>query len=408
MAVRIMEAKEKELRKVQNNIKSKGSNLDKIIGCLYGGAVGDALGYPIEFLTEQQIFNMYGKNGLDRYQYDEKTGKALISDDTQMTLFTATGLLVGDTRGRLRGIMAKPRDYVRYAYKDWLKTQKYDFSIPFKEEPRKMNQYSWLCDVPELYSRRAPGNTCLSALENPEDGDIEHPLNNSKGCGGIMRVAPIALNYQIEMDTLDMEGAQIAALTHGHSLGYMPAAVVTHIINRIVFGNVSGKLDLKEIVVEARNAICRLFEHDTNIDELVNKIDLALELADNSKDNLSNIHCIGEGWVAEETLGIALYCSLRYQNDFSAGVIAAVNHSGDSDSTGAVTGNILGALLGYQNIEDRWKENLELSDVIVEVATDLCHGCQMTEYGAYQDNDWMRKYIYMHWKENTGGNTSDK
>ena len=55
--------------------------------------------------------------------------------------------------------------------------------------------------------------------------------------------------------------------------------------------------------------------------------------------------------MAEETLAIAIYCSLKYQNDFSKGIIAAVNHSGDSDSTGAVTGNILGALLGFDAIE---------------------------------------------------------
>lgn len=86
-------------------------------------------------------------------------------------------------------------------------------------------------------------------------------------------------------------------------------------------------------------------------------------------------------------------------NDFSKGIIAAVNHSGDSDSTGAVTGNILGTLLGYDAIDEKWKRNLELKDVILEMADDLCYGCQMTEYGLYRDEDWVRKYIYMYWKE---------
>ena len=128
-------------------------------------------------------------------------------------------------------------------------------------------------------------------------------------------------------------------------------------------------------------------------------MDLALTLSENGESDLDNIHRIGEGWVAEETLGIALYCSMRYPNDFSAGVIASINHKGDSDSTGAVTGNILGALLGYEAIEAKWKKDLELSDVILEMADDLCHGCQMSEYSHYRDPDWERKYIYMRWKE---------
>lgn len=114
---------------------------------------------------------------------------------------------------------------------------------------------------------------------------------------------------------------------------------------------------------------------------------------------VDNIHRIGEGWVAEETLGIAIYCALRYQNVFSAAMVASVNHKGDSDSTGAMTGNILGALLGYDAFDDKWKQNLELSDVILEMADDLCHGCQMSENGSYCDEDWSRKYIYGHWKE---------
>ena len=97
--------------------------------------------------------------------------------------------------------------------------------------------------------------------------------------------------------------------------------------------------------------------------------------------------------MAEETLGISLYCALRHRDDFSAGVIAAVNHGGDSDSTGAVTGNILGALLGYRAIGEKWKEKLELAGIICEMAVDLCHGCQMGEYSWYQDQNWLDKYV---------------
>ena len=125
-------------------------------------------------------------------------------------------------------------------------------------------------------------------------------------------------------------------------------------------------------------------------------IDKAVRLSENDADDLDNIHALGEGWVAEETMAIAIYCALKYQNDFSGAIIVSVNHKGDSDSTGAVTGNILGAMVGYDAIEDKWKKDLELHDVILELADDLCHGCQMSEYSHYRDPEWEAKYIYMH------------
>lgn len=210
-----------------------------------------------------------------------------------------------------------------------------------------------------------------------------------------MRVAPLALLYRcgenchINITELDMEGARIAAITHGHSLGYMPVAVVTYVISRII--EAERKMSLKEIVLEARDTLKEIFFGDEHLKELIRIIDLAVALSENDASDLNNIHQIAEGWVAEETLGIALYCSLKYQNDFSKGVIIAVNHKGDSDSTGAVTGNILGALLGYAAIEGKWKKDIELSDVILEMADDLCHGCQMSEYRHYQEPAWICK-----------------
>ena len=125
------------------------------------------------------------------------------------------------------------------------------------------------------------------------------------------------------------------------------------------------------IAIEAKETINTIFEDDPEINTLLKIMNLALELSDNKESDLDNIHRLGEGWVGEETLGIALYCSLRYQNDFSKGIITAVNHNGDSDSTGAVTGNILGAIFGFETIEQKWKDNLELIDVILKVSDNL-------------------------------------
>ena len=166
-------------------------NLDKYRGCLIGGAAGDALGYAVEFMRETDIVERFGKSGITEYQCID--GIAQISDDTQMTLFTANGLLLGRTRGKMRGIMGSYPSYISYCYKDWLRTQTGD------KLKKGEYQYAWLLNIPELWERRAPGNTCLDAIQRGGNGEMQKPINQSKGCGGIMRVAPIGL-YLFRID----------------------------------------------------------------------------------------------------------------------------------------------------------------------------------------------------------------
>ena len=355
---------------------------DKIRGSLFGGAVGDALGYEIEFMSEKSIFHQYGKCGIQNYSLSSSEKKAVISDDTQMTLFTAYAMVFGAYRLENRGISANPRHYAELTYNDWLITQEmtYDEAVKtvLKDGPSFPHGFisDVLSDVPELCRRRAPGITCLSALETRrtqrEKGEyihsfIDSKINNSKGCGGVMRVAPVGMmRWSDDIEKIAMEGAECAAITHCHSLGYMTGAVLAQMIYRIIFNE--NNMTLKEITEEARDTAARLFGGDEHVDELTRCINDAIELSENSDSDLINIHRLGEGWIAEEALAIAIYCSLKYQNDFTGGITASVNHKGDSDSTGAIAGNILGALIGYNAIEQKWKENLEISDVILRMA----------------------------------------
>ncbi len=356
---------------------------EKYLGCLIGGAVGDALGYPIEFRSAEDIRTIYGPNGIQEYELSH--GKAYISDDTQMTLFTANGLLVGYTRLCLRGIMGKWQSYVQLAYQDWLTTQQPTYHSETKDCK------SWLLKCEELHNLRAPGNTCLSALNSPIIGSIDKPINSSKGCGGVMRVAPVGLylpKHVKDIRKIDIVGAEVAALTHGHTLGYIPAAALTHIIA----GCVTTTNSIEEIITDAVTIVQELFADKKHIDEFVTIMNKAIALAHESKDDLAAISMIGQGWVAEETLAIAAYCAIKYSNDFTKAITASVNHSGDSDSTGAVTGNILGAYLGLSAIEDKYIGPLELKEIILEVASDLYEDCKMSEYGDYKDEKWIEKY----------------
>ncbi len=355
---------------------------DKYRGCLIGGAAGDALGYAVEFSDEKSIFRRFGGKGITEYEL--RDGIAQISDDTQMTLFTAAGLLLAETRGKLRGVMGEYYRYILRCYYDWLKTQRQNY--PYKGEDR----FSWLLNVPELFHTRAPGSTCLSALASGSVGTTEKPINHSKGCGGIMRVAPIGLYFEDVGFAAD-EGANAAALTHGHELGYIPAYALAHIISTVSH---SDDTSLYDAALGMRAAVSRRYDGTKHLKELLVLIDRALELSRTEINDVEAIHMLGQGWVAEETLAIALYCALKYSDDFDKALIAAVNHNGDSDSTGAVTGNILGAYLGLGAIPEKYLEHLELREVILEVADDLYSGCKMEEYSSYRDSLWVNKYVH--------------
>lgn len=343
---------------------------NRIRGSLTGGAAGDALGYAVEFMGENELFGKYGKGGIRAYSLDSVSKKALISDDTQMTLFAAEAIIKWLSARANGGADDSLRSYALQSHLDWLDTQESTF-----ERPGKQFFPHGLMAERRMFACRAPGITCLSALhkrrnqKQTADSFIADKINNSKGCGGVMRVAPVGMLKYGEIRQIDNEGAEFAAITHSHSLGYMPAALLTHIIHSILYSDAGNTL--QDIVEDALDAVAGLFRDDAHIGELVEIIRLAIELSDNDARDLDNIHRLGEGWVAEEALAIAIYCCLRYPYDFSQCIITAVNHKGDSDSTGAIAGNIIGAYLGYDEIEEKWKEDLELSDVILGVADHL-------------------------------------
>lgn len=394
--------REAERQRIRDGIAAdRAKYLSAVRGSLLGGAIGDALGYPVEFLQWPQIVERYGKGGIRRYERDARSGLAQISDDTQMTLFTATGMLVGDTRGKLRGIAGDPEGYVYMAYRDWYVCQ-CGKQTPAGDESWLSYGHehitSWLYALPEMRAWRAPGNTCLSAIRSGDYGTMDMPINDSKGCGGVMRIAPVALYYRgaqkrEQLEQVCYTAANVAALTHGHPLGYIPAAALACIVSRAAFGGCPYEGGLSGILRESMELMSDMFDDEPQLTVLLHLLERAQQLAGGGESDVRNIERLGGGWVAEEALAIAVYCCLRHPDDFSAAVVAAVNHSGDSDSTGAIAGNIMGALLGYDAIDPMWLDGLELRDVIDEVATDLCDHCRMTEGGEYCDEDWMRKYV---------------
>jgi len=344
---------------------------DRIRGSLIGGAIGDALGYPVEFIYSfEGIQARYGERGITRLDTklhwlgeDEQAGKAVVSDDTQMTLFTANGLL----NAKKQGISLK--NGICRAYIEWYLTQIGMKSPKFRD--------CWISDVPELNHRRAPGNTCMTALDLIFRG--KEPMNNSKGCGGVMRIAPIplyaAVQDRMSIEEADRLAADAAEITHQHPLGYISAALMSHVIYRLAL-DIEPTLDsMKRYIMEGVAEIRKQYQaHHNDVECMAELAERAILSLDNGKTDLENIGHLGEGWTGEEALAIALYCALKHFDSFEEAMITSVNHGGDSDSTGAVTGNILGAAVGYEAIPQFYKDDLEMHDLILHMADDLYRG----------------------------------
>lgn len=324
------------------------NRLERIKGCLLGGAVGDALGAPVEFLEWNAIRTIFGAQGI--VDYAPAYGRlGAITDDTQMMLFTAEGLLRAYVRGSSRGICHVP-SVIHHALLRWLITQDYSPNTHVSLD-------GWLIKERALWSRRAPGNTCLSALKASRHfGQLAE--NNSKGCGAVMRVAPCAF-FGNAFDY----AAESGRLTHGHPTGYMAAGLFADILQRMA----DRQDNLEHAITES------LAKHGdkAGMDEIRVLIERVLfYYYEGYRPTTERINEFGGGWIAEEALAIAIWCALTAPS-YEQGVINAVNHSGDSDSTGLIAGHLLGIQYGPAAIPARWLDGLELRGVIEKLAEDI-------------------------------------
>lgn len=326
--------------------------------------MGDALGAPVEFLDLDEIVRAYGEQGIR--DYAPAYGKlGAITDDTQMTLFTAEAVLSAHLAGALQ---SQEPDFFRAAaasYSRWLMTQENSRLISFGTQ-----KASWLLQQKKLFSRRAPGTTCLSALQASR-GRVTRATNDSKGCGGVMRIAPLGMyfahslgrerNRDRVLSNVFAIGRDLAAITHGHPSGFLSAGALAVMVSLVL-----GGISLTDAIQAAKDALRQHPSHKETLDA----IEKAESLAKSRPSERSALRELGKGFVAEEALAMGLYCAVGAKN-LEDGIILAVNHSGDSDSTGTITGNLLGAAAGVEAIPERWLAHLELRSTIEAIADDL-------------------------------------
>ena len=299
--------------------------MDKAKGIIYGLAIGDALGYPTEFISLPRIKEKYGPSGIQDFP---KT-PSLFTDDTQMSIAIAEALIkVGDRD--IETIMAAVRDeFVKWYHS------------------------------PE--NNRAPGKTCLIGIENMERGQhwSESGVVKSKGCGSAMRTAPVGYLYQHNPEKLKEVAHASGICTHGHPTGDAACIGAAYLVKLALDG------------IQPDRMIPELLDFTSGISDEFDRAILKVEECLDWKDEEKALDNLGKGWIGEEAVALAMYCFLRYPNDYRKVVLRGANTNGDSDSIACIAGSISGAFLGIKAIPQEWIKEIEKTEYLDELAKRL-------------------------------------
>lgn len=317
----------------------------RIRAALLAGAVGDALGSRLATGPDE------------RPTAPAPPDRNAISAVTQLTLFTAEGLILAARAGALQRPSERLRHLHRAALR-WLRTQGERSRSPSFERARE----GWLLGVEGLQARRAPDATCLDALRARRMGRLEHPLNRSRGCGAIPRAAPIGLARAVD-DPFRL-GCRAAALTHGHPTATLAAGFFAFVMRALLDG-----LDLEEACREGLEELRRWPAHEACAE--------AVELAVGAERDDPAPAGVGRpdaGLAAEEALATALFCA-RAASNLPGGLRWAIDLGGEGGTAGALTGGLIGAARGEAAIPGDWLERLELRAEIEHVADTLHTEC---------------------------------
>jgi ADP-ribosylglycohydrolase len=299
-------------------------NLSRAKGMIYGLAIGDALGRETEFMSLEHIKSTYGSGGIT-----DLPESALFTDDTQMSI-AITEALIRAGEGDLESIIgAVKEEFIKWYHS------------------------------PE--NTRAPGRTCLRGVASMEQGThwSQSGVADSKGCGSAMRSAPIGYFYQNHPEMLRQVARASGLCTHGHSTADAACVGAAYLV----------KLALDDTPPE--NMIPELLSYTNEIskewDNAILKVQMCLDWDDEEKA----LAYLGEGWVGEEAVALALYCFLRYPDSNEKVVIRGANTNGDSDSIACIAGAISGAYLGIEAIPENWVSRIEKSQYLGELAARL-------------------------------------
>ncbi len=316
---------------------------NRAIGCMLAAAYGDTLGASIEFYSLGDIERRFGSGGICVPQPAFGHCCPVISDDTQMAIATLRGLLSSNL---VLDNDDKILQNIWSAYLGWYDTQK---------DPAQM---------------RAPGNTCISALQGALPGSSKRPINRSAGCGGVMRVHPIGIAFSHDPQRAFRLGMESAALTHGDAKAFLPAGFLAMLIAFLVQGEGWTKaieltwhyfmnFSFANKAVVSKTITDALFMAEPSFIDDSKQTVLSYGKFIDLKVGQSLIG--GGGWLGHDALAISLFAVKTMLANPIKAIEVSVNHSGDSDSTGCLAGAIVGAIYGSEPVISRLESlNIEL------------------------------------------------
>ena len=301
--------------------------ISRFKGSIYGLAVGDALGFPNEFLRTDEIKNRYGQSGLTDFQPFYGLPPGSYSDDTQMSLALS--------RAIIRTVSFSVEDFMAYVKEEF---------VNWSRSPE---------------NNRSPGQACMTGCDNMDKGvhwNISGD-NWSKGCGAAMRAAPLGLVFHKNKEKLFELAYAASICTHGNPTG-VAAGVGTAYATALA-------LDETE-PLEIIDRVCDIPHPPAEYVQKVRQVKDVLEMEPSKA-----IPVLGEGWVGEEALAIALYIFNKFSGDYTRSVLTAANTNGDSDSLACITGAISGAFNGIEAVPEKWVQAVENSHLLGEIAVNL-------------------------------------
>lgn len=306
--------------------------LPRFQGCIVGLAVGDALGWPTEFIHDLSIIrSKYGPDGLT----DLVAGRhpaGTYTDDTQMSLCVARALIEAGKKSLDELMQVMAREFVEWS------------------------------NSPD--NNRAPGGTCMAGCQNLEQGlpwrDAGVP--HSTGCGSAMRTAPIGLYFWDDEARLIEVARASSVLTHRHPITQSAAAATALLVAWAIRG------DNPDHYPERLSKIMHEMDGGHAVAELVAQVP---HLLDRNPDEVLCAGVLGESWAGHEAVASALYCFCRSPKDYRQTVITGANTVGDSDSIACIAGAISGAYNGIDSIPEKWRQTVENSATLHDLASEL-------------------------------------